>query len=117
MAWLERRFRHAGDRATVPGGRLGWWEYHPVMAVLACFPCLGRCGDNELQDVGRGPGGMSVVWMRLGLRVRWRAWLGADGWSGSAGAAQDGRAVLRGQVMTGFQQAGQQLRFGGEGAE
>jgi len=35
----------------------------------------------------------------------------------SAGAAQDGRALLRGEVITGFQQAGQQLGLGGEGAE
>jgi len=35
----------------------------------------------------------------------------------SAGAAQDGRALLRGEVITGLQQAGQQLRFGGEGTE
>jgi hypothetical protein len=35
----------------------------------------------------------------------------------SAGTTQDGRALLRGQVITGFQQAGQQLRFGGEGTK
>ena len=35
----------------------------------------------------------------------------------SGGAAQDGRALLGGQVITGFQQAGQQLRVGGEGTE
>jgi len=34
-----------------------------------------------------------------------------------AGAAQDDRALLGGQVITGFQQAGQQLRFGGEGTK
>ena len=32
-------------------------------------------------------------------------------------AAQHGRSLLRGQVITGFQQAGQQFRFGGEGTK
>jgi hypothetical protein len=39
------------------------------------------------------------------------------GRQGSAGAAQDGRAFLRGEVITGFQQAGQQFGLGGEGTE
>jgi len=34
----------------------------------------------------------------------------------SAGAAQDGCVLLRGEVITGLQQAGQQLGLGGEGA-
>jgi hypothetical protein len=35
----------------------------------------------------------------------------------SAGAAQYGRAFFRGEVIAGFQQAGQQFGLGGEGAE
>ena len=48
------------------------------MAVLACFPGTGRCGDNERQDAVRSGGVVSAVWMRLRseLRIRWRAWLG-----------------------------------------
>ena len=41
---------------------------------------------------------------------------GREGEAGSADAAQDGRALLRGKVITGFQQARQQLGLGGEGA-
>jgi hypothetical protein len=43
--------------------------------------------------------------------------LGRGGWPDSGGAAQDGRALLRRQVITGFQQAGQQLCVGGEGTK
>src|SRR5207247_308024 len=61
----------------------------PVMAVLTCFPAVGRCADNERQDVVRRRGVVSAVWMRLRseLRTRWRAWLGLALLIGLVGAA------------------------------
>ena len=45
---------------AVSAGRAGWVArvvgVPPAVAVLACFPCSDRCGDNELQDVVPGSG-------------------------------------------------------------
>jgi hypothetical protein len=59
------------------------------MAVLACFPAVGRCADNGLQDVVRRRGAVRAVWMRLRseLRTRWRSWLGLALLIGLAGGA------------------------------
>jgi hypothetical protein len=38
-------------RSTMPGGVVRVVGVLPVMAVLACFPAVGRCADNGLQDV------------------------------------------------------------------
>ena len=62
-------------------------------------------------------------WHRDIVRRRWAARSiracgpGRSVRAGSAGAAQDGRTLLRGKVITGLQQAGQQLGLGGEGTE
>lgn len=68
------------------------------MAVLTCFPGMGRCGDNVRQDAVRSGGVVSAVWMRLRseLRIRWRAWLGLALLIGlTAGAAVGAAAGAR----------------------
>ena len=60
----------------------------PEVAVLACFPVLGRCADNGAgRRVKAGCCERGLDAASLGVRSRWRAWLGLAVLIGLAGGA------------------------------
>jgi hypothetical protein len=113
-AWLIPVPGRAGSPDTEPPRSIEItpaWTLHFTVGFDATTVHIGGCARYlSSAVVGNGAGAVS------GGQVAGPCGPGR-GRRGSAGAAQDGRAFLRGEVIAGFQHAGQQLGLGGEGTE